>query len=204
MVLEFGLKQMRRLVVHKMNIFYLDKSASISAKLHCDKHVVKMIVEYAQLLSTAHRVLDGELYIDSSSGRKIKRWRHPNSDYEATLYKACFVNHPSAIWVRESPWNYSWLHALWCSLCKEYTHRYRVISSLSRDHATYVKLGKYLGSYPVNLPFDKDATVVPQCMPDDVKANNPVDAYKNYYVKYKKDFARWTRRPTPEFMKEAA
>ena len=43
-----------------MNIFYLDKNFQVNAKLHCDKHVVKMIVEYAQLLSTAHRVLDGE------------------------------------------------------------------------------------------------------------------------------------------------
>ena len=58
-----------------MNIFYLDKNFQVNAKLHCDKHVVKMIVEYAQLLSTAHRVLDGKQYIDSSSGRRIKRWR---------------------------------------------------------------------------------------------------------------------------------
>jgi hypothetical protein len=185
---------MRRLVVHKMNIFYLDSSASISAKLHCDKHVVKMIVEYAQLLSTAHRVLDGELYIDSSSGRKIKRWQHPDSDFEANLYKACFVNHPSAVWVRESPWNYNWLHALWYSLCGEYTYRY------NKDHATYLKLAEYLQDTPKNLFFDKEATVVPQCMPDDVKADDPVDAYQNYYVQYKKDFARWTNRPTPKFM----
>ena len=175
MVLESGLKQTRRLVVHKMNIFYLDEKTSEAAKLHCDKHVVKMIVEYGQLLSTAHRVLDGELYIDSSSGRKIKRWQHPDSDFEANLYKAC----------------------------KEYTHRYRVISSLSKDHATYIKLGKYLASYPVNLPFDKDATAVPQCMPDDVKSDDPVDAYQNYYIKYKKDFARWTNRPVPKFMEAA-
>ena len=181
-----------------MNIFYLDPSASRSAELHCDKHVVKMIVEYAQLLSTTHRVLDGEMYIDSSSGRKIKRWRHPDSGFEANLYKACFVNHPSAVWVRESPWNYNWLHALWYSLCGEYTYRY------NKDHATYIKLAKYLQATPANLFFDKEATVLPQCMPDDVKADDPVDAYQNYYIKYKKDFARWTRRPTPEFMKEAA
>ena len=181
-----------------MNIFYLDEKTSEAAKLHCDKHVVKMIVEYGQLLSTAHRVLDGEMYIDSSSGRKIKRWRHPEPDFEDNLYKACYVNHPSAVWVRESTWNYSWLHALWCNLCSEYKYRYR------KDHATYIKLSKVIANYPVNLPFDKDATVVPQCMPDDVKADDPVVAYRNYYVQYKKDFARWSKRPTPEFMQEAA
>ena len=37
-------------------------------------------------------------------------------------------------------------------------------------------------------------------MPDDVKQKNVVEAYKNYYIKYKKDFAKWTKRPVPEFM----
>ena len=45
-----------------MNIFYLHKDPEISAKMHCDKHVVKMIIEYAQLMSTAHRILDGDEY----------------------------------------------------------------------------------------------------------------------------------------------
>ena len=58
-----------------MNIFYLNKDPKICAEQHCDKHVVKMIVEYAQLLSTAHRVIDGEEYEDrSKNNRKIKRW----------------------------------------------------------------------------------------------------------------------------------
>ena len=42
-----------------MNIFYLDPNPQIAAELHCDKHVVKMVIEYGQLLSTAHRMLDG-------------------------------------------------------------------------------------------------------------------------------------------------
>ena len=46
-----------------MNIFYLHKKPEISAQLHCDKHVVKMIIEYAQMLSTAHRMLDGRPYV---------------------------------------------------------------------------------------------------------------------------------------------
>ena len=59
-----------------MNIFYLDNHTHRCAKQHCDKHVVKMIIEYAQLLSTAHRVIDGIEYTDlSKNGRKIKRWK---------------------------------------------------------------------------------------------------------------------------------
>ena len=59
-----------------MNIFYLDRDVRKCAQMHLDKHVVKMIIEYAQLMSTAHRYCDGEEYIDkTANGRKIKRWR---------------------------------------------------------------------------------------------------------------------------------
>ena len=181
-----------------MNIFYLDTNHDRCAKMHCDKHVVKMVVEYAQLLSTAHRVLDGELYIDDSSGRKIKRWRHPDPTLESKLYKASFVNHPSAVWVRESRLNYRWLSNLWYQLCKEYEHRY------GRMHKTFRRLTFYLDEIPTNINSHEVLTEIPQCMPEDVKAGNPVDAYQNYYIQYKKDFAKWTRRSTPEFMQEVA
>ena len=69
-----------------MNIFYLHKDPEISAKMHCDKHVVKMIIEYAQLMSTAHRILDGDEYEGRTKiGRRIRRWKHPNKNIENTL-----------------------------------------------------------------------------------------------------------------------
>ena len=89
-----------------MNVFYLDKDPVTCAKMHVDKHVVKMIVEYAQLLSTAHRVLDGNESIElSKNGRKIKRYRFDDNYKEATYYLACHINHPSAVWVRQSSLN---------------------------------------------------------------------------------------------------
>ena len=70
-----------------MNIFYLNKDPKICAEQHCDKHVVKMIVEYAQLLSTAHRVIDGEEYEDrSKNNRKIKRWKLSNPNKDEIIY----------------------------------------------------------------------------------------------------------------------
>jgi hypothetical protein len=86
-----------------MNIFYLDEDPKICAQYHCDKHVVKMIIEYAQLLSTAHRVLDGfEGYGASKSGnRQVKIWTLHDSRDEI-LYKATHVNHPSNIWTRSN------------------------------------------------------------------------------------------------------
>ena len=91
-----------------MNIFHLDNDPIKAAQMMCDKHIVKMIVEYAQLMSTAHRVLDGEEYLDkTANNRNIRRWYHP--EYDGFLYKASHVNHPSNIWVRESDENYFWL-----------------------------------------------------------------------------------------------
>jgi hypothetical protein len=97
-----------------MNIFYLDEDPKICAQYHCDKHVVKMIIEYAQLLSTAHRVLDGfEGYGSSKSGnRQVKIWTIHDSRDEI-LYKATHVNHPSNIWTRSSVKNYHYMFQLW-------------------------------------------------------------------------------------------
>ena len=185
-----------------MNIFFLDYSPAICAELHCDKHVCKMIIEYAQLLSTAHRVLDGELYIaKTANGRNIKRWRLADKNMERNLYKASFVNHPSAVWVRDSIDNYGYLVQLWYNLSHEYEHRY------GKKHATYVKLKDCLSLVPLAMcrsEHPERGLEVPQCMPDDVKDSNDfIKAYHQYYRKYKRDFARWTKRPTPEFMEVA-
>ena len=72
-----------------MNIFYVDKNPETAAKMMCDKHIIKMILESAQMLCTAKRVLDGKEYFDTTkNGRKIKRWRLDNPNEEATIYKA--------------------------------------------------------------------------------------------------------------------
>ena len=82
-----------------MNIFFLDEDMQKCAEYHCDKHVVKMIVEYAQLMSTAHRVIDGKEYEGRTRlNRRIKRWLHPNKELEQILYKASHIKHPSGIW----------------------------------------------------------------------------------------------------------
>jgi len=57
-----------------MNIFYLDKDPIVAAEMSCDKHVCKMIIESAQMLSTAHRMIDGTQYTGKTKkGRNIKR-----------------------------------------------------------------------------------------------------------------------------------
>lgn len=168
-----------------MNIFYLHEDQSTCAKMHCDKHVVKMAVEYAQLLSTCHRVMDGEKYYDKTSiGRRIQRWKLNNEDYEESLYKASHVNHPCNIWIRESSQHYRWLWSMWVYLCHEYTIRYGKIHKAS-------DLRGYLFDKPNSLR-DNGWTDPPQCMPDALKVKgDTIKAYRNYYQVEKSKFATW-------------
>lgn len=176
-----------------MNIFHLHTSPEISAEMMCDKHVVKMILETAQLLSTAHRVLDGELII--KEGKKHRY--HPSLD--EVLYKSTHENHPSAIWVRESKSNYEWLFEHFHFLNKEY--RLRSKRSKISDHLSYDKLSGILQFNPVNIP-DIGLTKFKECMPDDCKLDNPVMSYRNYYIKHKSYFAKWSEiRGTPDWYK---
>lgn len=175
-----------------MNIFYLDHDPSIAAVYHCDKHVVKMIIEYCQLLSTAHRLLDGEVYTElSDNGRRIKRWKL-SDDRESILYKASHINHPSAIWVRQSAENYGWLVSLLENLLAEYTHRY------GKHHASERLLWS-LKFKPKKIATSK-FTEPPQAMPEYCKIpGNSVAAYQNYYLKEKVRFAKWTNRNCPSW-----
>jgi len=177
-----------------MNLFYLHKDPVQSAEMHCDKHVVKMIIEYAQMLSTAHRMLDGTQYTDASSGRRIQRWRLDNSNMDGVLYKASHINHPSTRWVRENAIQYQYAYDMFTALCDEYTYRY------GKVHLTDTKLRDLLNEIPNNITLGSYSEP-PQCMPEDVKVqNDSISAYHKYYAIYKKEFARWTDRPVPQFM----
>ena len=182
-----------------MNIFFLDKDPKVCAQQHCDKHVVKMIVEYAQLLSTAHRILDGNQYFDKSkTGRKIHRWKL--DEYrEDKLYHAVSWNHPSAIWARESFHHYQWLWNLASELCQEYRHRYG--GTNDKQHKTSLVIQK-LSFAPDNISRTGVFQEPPQAMPEDVKIpGNSIEAYHNYYRVYKKRFATWKNREIPEWYK---
>jgi hypothetical protein len=174
-----------------VNIFYLHETPKTCAEMHCDRHVLKMIIEYAQLMSTAHRVLDGEEYYAlSANGRKIKRWRMSDSKYENGLMKASHVHHPSNVWVRQSRHNYMWLNQMWNYLLLEYTHRY------GKRHACADRM-EVLYAWPENIP-DVPFTPPTPAMPDECKiANNSLASYHKYYIEKKVRFARWTNREAP-------
>ncbi len=180
----------------------------------CDKHVVKMIVETAQILSTAHRILNGTLVeyedikpkfkningVKVDSGwitKKRKKYILNFPDMENNLYKATHINHPSSIWARTSISNYDWLYKHFRALCTEYTYRYGKI------HATGSILSVLLRWFPARLKSD-EFTQPPCCMPDECKITNDVVInYRYYYLKEKKHILKYTKREIPFWIEEA-
>ena len=166
-----------------MNIFFLDERPDKCAEMHNDKHCVKMILESAQMLSTAHRELDG--------------------DVPDILYKSTHKNHPSTIWVRSSKQHYDWLFRLFRMLSAEYTLRYSnktLIKNFGGEfkvHKTWDKLGKLLETAPKNI-VDNGWVDPPQCMPDHCKKPDTIDAYRNYYMTEKASISTWkySQQPT--------
>lgn len=184
-----------------MNIFYLSADPVEAAQWMVDKHVVKMIVESAQLLSTAHRVLDGQEIAEKKMvagsipvrWRNTKKWKLQDAR-EPVVYQATHVNHPSCIWTRQSIENYNWLVDHFFALMAEYTHRY------NKEHKCFGELSYMLQSPPKNLQ-EYDWTPMPSAMDDKYKiSEDPIDNYRNYYKFGKVNLHHWTNRSAPQWM----
>ena len=152
-----------------MNIFYVDKDPANAAMCLPDKLVVKMPLESAQMLSTAHRLLSGDDYCD-----------------ERGIYLKAYMNHPCTIWARETSQNYLWLYYHFYFLCREYETRY------DRQHLSFTKLNDALSQLPLNIP-DAGLTTMPQAMPDEYKDDCSLQAYWNYYIGAKRIIANWKK-----------
>jgi len=168
-----------------MNIFFLSLHPNKAARLQCDKHVVKMILETAQLLCTTIHLLAKEE--DIPLGLLTR------------LYRVTHKNHPMAVWVRESQANFVWTLVHGLSLCKEYTKRYK------REHKTEAVLRAIRTWYKacrMTFPFTQ-RTRRPMCMPLEYRIRGPsiqkdvVKSYWLYYANEKKNFAKWAHGPTP-------
>lgn len=175
-----------------MNIFYLDSVPKNCAQFHVDSHITKMPVELAQILSTTHRIIDGKEYIDSSSGRRIKRWKLLD-ERENNLYLATHYNHPSVKWCRESQQNYYWTYRLFLELLAEYTYRY------SKTHAC-TKLIPYLGIAPKNIAWKPFTEPTPAMDNQYIVVNDSLQSYRNYYKYGKIHLHSWKNRPIPNWI----
>ena len=176
-----------------MNIFVLNPTPEGAARDMCDKHVVKMIVETAQMLSTVHRVLDGTPAIRiSKSGRKIKHWHHPNPEWDLRLCLPVMVNHPCTKWAMRSSENYEWLSDHGISLLKQYRLRYDKVHSMQN------LMTDCLFDLPKNIEIGA-LTPFAQAMPEQYRSDDAVAAYRNYYIGEKKRFAKWCKTPVPSW-----
>jgi hypothetical protein len=155
-----------------MNIFILDRNPTQAARDHCDKHVVKMILESGQLLATVHHLV-----------RPSKRM---------PPIKATHRHHPCSVWVRESLDNYRWLARLAVELVNEYEVRY------GKAHRWKMHL-HWFASHEPPLP-EIGMTPFAQVMPAMYRNKNTVRAYRAYYRGEKAYFARWKTR-TPSWWK---
>jgi hypothetical protein len=140
-----------------MNIFYLNSDPKKAAVIQYNKHVVKMILESAQMLCTAHHCY-------GSSEQKVN-----------VPYKQAHLNHPSTVWARKSKSTYMWLYDHMIALGKEYTKRY------GKEHLTITKCRDFLATPPVHIQ-GVEFCEPPQCMPEEYKVQgDSVSAYWNYY-----------------------
>ena len=180
-----------------MNIFAVDKDPYIAAQCLVDRHVVKMVLETAQLLSTAHRLLDGEEYIGKSvSGkRSARRWRLPD-ERENILYAATHINHPSAVWCRQTNNNYNWLYCHFEGLLNEYTYRY------GKTHkCAATEFRQLLKTLPANISTGYLTPVTPAMLDEYKIGVDSLASYRNYYKVGKTHLHKWTKREMPEWMR---
>ena len=160
--------------IAKKSIFFLHRSAKVCARLHVDKHIVKMILETCQLLCTSWHIAD------------------PLHKHFTPPYKKTHVNHPCAQWARGSRKHYAWLCKLGLALCAEYTFRYNRVHKCESHLKTLSAL---------ELPTENTAwSDPPQAMDELYKSANAVIAYRNYYAYDKHHLHAWKRREVPRFI----
>lgn len=161
-----------------MNIFVVNQDPRLAARELCDKHVVKMILEGCQMLSTNHR-MSGSHVIHAP----------------INLYKASFHNHPCTIWARLTTENYQWLAEHTHELAMEYMRRY------GKMHASMGMTQWFLRQLPAQVP---QGTLTPfaQAMPEQYRSEDAVVAYRRYYIGEKARFAKWKNTEAPSWFLE--
>jgi len=156
-----------------MNIFVVHENPGVAAQDLCDKHVVKMIVEGCQMLSTNHRLAGSHIVYAP-----------------VNLYKQSFANHPCTIWARQSYENYMWLANHTNALCNEYGHRYNKVHSCKQ-------MAEWFLFHPLG---QGKLTPFAQAMPDEFKVHgDAVSAYRKYYIGAKSKIAKWKYTKIPDW-----
>ena len=164
-----------------MNIFILHWKQCKAARWHLDKHVVKMIIETAQLLYSSHWILNSE-------------------GLNENAYKLAHKNHPVTIWCRKSKANFLWTLELVEALHTEWRFRYGHPDT--KFHKSYLMAMILKENMPSDDVFEeKGLTEFAMAMPVEYKTKDVVESYRNYYMSEEKQkIASWNKgREKPEW-----
>ncbi|MCE5250894.1 hypothetical protein LLG96_11800 [bacterium] len=159
-----------------MNVFFLHRDPVMCARYHCDRHVVKMQLEDAQLLSVAVR----KCGIDAG-------------------YRLTHGNHPAVVWTQASIGHWLWLRSLAFELEKEWRFRYSHPEEKTHKSVDVVR------QLPVPPLPERGWTDPPPIMDGKyITGGDSIASYRTLYREDKVRFATWKRRPAPGFMKGAS
>lgn len=185
-----------------MNIFVLSHDPLEAAEMHCDIHVNKMLSETAQMICTAiwpFLVTDFELSGWKSKSKGLKKVVRELYKERTGLFLPSHSNHPCTRWCAKSRSNLTWLYQLGCGLEKEWRHRKGDITAKHRSAKVLHEAYKYshfikdIGLTPFAQAFVKN-------YPHLIDLNNPIEAYRNFYVADKHTFAKWNKgRSAPDW-----
>jgi len=192
-----------------MNIFALDWNQRRCARWHVDKHIVKMLLEYCQLLYTAHWALYYPDLLECKSAIALSRAQKklavpeymqtaPTCDStKEPTYRPCHIHHPCAQWTRRSSGNYRWLAKLGLEVAREYTHRFEKTHSCQK-HIEWLatNLPPTIRRFPhvtFAIAMDEEYRI----------SKDPIECYKHYYNTSKKEkgLIHYTKRHVPHWIR---
>lgn len=166
-----------------MNIFYLDHDVSRVAYDLCDKHIVKMIVESAQMLSSVKRMYDGDKNFQLGAD-------------DAHLYQMlgkAHIKHPSTQWTMLNTSTYQWHVSLFAAMLTEYERRY------ARQHSAHTMLDLF-EEVPKRLATGQFVDPYPAMKPEYLKLSLSVaDRYRTFYCGEKWFFSKWKHNEIPDW-----
>ena len=181
-----------------MNIFVLNQDPALAAKDHCDKHVVKMILEAGSMLCTAHWLGWARmLKAPPMKSKMLQQWLYDNVPKDLQPpWKMTHVNHPCTQWTQQVWGNYFWHSRLGLALCDVYTERY---GKVHKSHEVHRWLNRHIPpTFEATVENPVGMTPFAVCMPDECKVpDDPVESYRSYYRMHKVKMARWAHSEKP-------
>lgn len=169
-----------------MNIFILSLNKRHAARYHCDKHIVKMPLETAQLLYTVLQLMGGSIEYA------------PLTTTGNRGYKPTHTKHPCVLWLKESLSNFRWLCEFGIELCREYTYRYNRVHACQK-HIEWLSTQTppdlpNVGLTPFKLAINRDK------YPQLHTYKDAVLAYRAYYISDKAHLLKYTNRELPHWI----